>query len=1069
MKKLILSMVLLLGTYTHTKAQALNFDGQDDYVYLPNGLPSMSNVTIEAWVYPQTLQNDFDALLTYSGWSTGWMHFQFNPTGALEFSINGNNPTDQYCSAPFSTNQWYHIAVVYSSANNYAKFYVNGTLTDSLVYSTALSTAANVPFDIGAWTENSRFFNGTIDEFRVWDIARTQAQIQDNMNCSLTAQADLVANYTFNGGAAVPNQNNTGITLVMDNSFNTNTGTLTNFALNGTSSNWVNNVPKLNPVAYASVTSGTTTIGAGTTLTFTATPVNGGSAPAYQWMKNNVHVGSNSSVYSDNTLVNKDTVTCMITSSGNCIAKDSVSNKTGITVTQLAASLNFDGIDDYIDIGSLNLSSYTKEAWIYASASASCNIISSNGAPFWLSGGYLSATNGYGGGGTVISDPALFDLNVWTHVAVTYDNTTGILTLYKNGIPVTPNTPEPAYLKEDIHIGEYGGSNNFQGNMDEVHIWNVARTAAQIKKDMNCIVSATQLGLVASYNFNEGTPNNNNVGLITLTDNSGNGNNGTLYNFDLSGGSSSNWTNDADRVNPLPVISGISGVSMLCAGATTTLTVNGTAATYTWSANASSAVTTTVSVQPANTATFNVTGANGACLVIDSLVVTVNPLPSISVNNATICAGNSATLTVSGTVTSYNWSTGDNTISIAPTPTANTSYTVTGMDANCSNMTVATVTVNQLPAISVNNPVICTGNTATLTVSGTVTSYTWNNGENTLSITPTPTANTSYTVTGMDANCSNMTVATVTVNQLPAISVNSATICTGNSATLTVSGTVTSYTWNTGDNTISITPTPTANTSYTITGMDATCSNKAVATVKVNPLPTILVNNATICTGNSATLTVSGTATSYTWNTGDNTISIAPTPTANTSYTVTGMDAGCSNMMVATVTVNQLPLVSFSVSPNSYCSTAPSVTLAASPAGGAYSGSGVSTDQFNPGTAGAGTYTLTYMYTDANTCSNTAAAVVTVQVCTTGIDQLSNTSVSSYPNPTSGDLYIQTATALDNATVEVYDMIGQKVWTEKLHDTVTHLSLSNLNNAVYQVRVLNNNSLIYQTKVVKQQ
>ena len=103
-------------------------------------------------------------------------------------------------------------------------------------------------------------------------------------------------------------------------------------------------------------------------------------------------------------------------------------------------------------------------------------------------------------------------------------------------------------------------------------------------------------------------------------------------------------------------------------------------------------------------------------------------------------------------------------------------------------------------------------------------------------------------------------------------------------------------------------------------------------------------------------------------------------------------------------------------------------------------------------------YMETYVYTDGNTYSNTATGGVTVQVCSTGIDQLTNTSVSSYPNPTSSDLFIQTTTTLDNVTVDVYDMIGQKVLVENLHNSTTRLNLSTLNNAMYQIRVLNNNN-----------
>ena len=1023
MKKHLLSIItsaVLLGSFQQVKAQAnaaLNFNGSNTYVAVNeqgNILDNLGtgNFTTEAWI------NSSDNSSVSSIFRKSGDYNLYLNGGILNAEVWPNGMSDATWinvigSTVLPTNTWVHVAFTWNNTSNTGILYVNGVAENSSVNTNNVSSSESLW--IGMSATYAQGFTGNIDEVHIWNYDRTQAQIQNNMNCSLSgAQTGLLLSYTFNGGAAIPNSNNIGITLVMDKSGNSNTGTLTNFALTGTTSNWVNDVTTINPVSYATVVASTTTIGSGSTVSFTATPVNGGSAPAYQWIKNHMNVGTNSNVYTDNTLLNKDTVTCMITSSGNCIAKDSISNKTGITVTQLAASLNFDGTDDYVSVpnGLPAMSDVTIETWVYPKTlgndfDALLNFSGwSTGwmhFQFYPSGQLEFSINGNNPSNQITS--MTFSTNQWYHVAVVYSSANLYTKFYVNGLltdsfPYTTAIATAANMPFDI--GAWSDNQRFfNGTLDEFHVWNVARTAAQIQHDMNCTFVAAQTGLVASYNFNEGTPNDNNVGLTTLIDNSGNANNGTLTNFDLTGGSSSNWTNDANMTNPLPVISGISGVNILCAGSKTTLTVNGTAATYTWSTNASSAITTTVSVQPANTATFNVTGANGACLVTDSIVVTVNQLPTISVNSATICAGNTATLTASGTATSYTWNTGDNTVSIAPTPTTNTSYTVTGKDANCSNMAVATVTVDQLPSISVNNAIICTGNSAVLTVSGTVTSYSWNTGDNTVSIAPTPTTNTSYTVTGKNANCSNMAVATVTVNQLPTISVNNPAICIGNTATLTVSGTVTSYTWNTGSNAPSITPTPTA---------------------------------------------------------------------AATAYTVSGTDANnCINMAVATVTVNQLPTVTFTLNPNTYCSTDPSVTLSASPSGGAYTGTAVSGNQFNPGTAGAGTYTLTYVYTDGNTCSNTATAGVTVQVCSTGIDQLTNTSVNSYPNPTSSDLFIQTTTTLDNATVEVYDMIGQKVLVENLHNTTTRLNLSTLNNAMYQIRVLNNNTLIYQTKIIKQQ
>jgi hypothetical protein len=70
----------------------------------------------------------------------------------------------------------------------------------------------------------------------------------------------------------------------------------------------------------------------GTSVTFTATPTNGGTTPAYQWKKNGNNVGSNSSTYTDAALLNGDIITCVLTSNDPC-ASQATATSTGITMS----------------------------------------------------------------------------------------------------------------------------------------------------------------------------------------------------------------------------------------------------------------------------------------------------------------------------------------------------------------------------------------------------------------------------------------------------------------------------------------------------------------------------------------------------------------------------------------------------------------------------------------------------------------------------------------------------------------------------------------------------------------
>lgn len=143
----------------------------------------------------------------------------------------------------------------------------------------------------------------------------------------------------------------------------------------------------------------------------------------------------------------------------------------------------------------------------------------------------------------------------------------------------------------------------------------------------------------------------------------------------------------------------------------------------------------------------------------------------------------------------------------------------------------------------------------------------------------------------------------------PSISISgSSVICSGSNASLTATGSANTYSWNTGATSNSIAVSPTINTTYSVTGTNSItgCSNTLATTVTVNAAPSIsVVGSGTICNGNSATLTASGSANTYSWNTGATSNSIAVSPTINTTYTATGTNSttGCFNTAISTVSV----------------------------------------------------------------------------------------------------------------------------------------------------------------------
>ncbi|WP_395044219.1 LamG-like jellyroll fold domain-containing protein [Flavobacterium sp.] len=224
-----------------------------------------------------------------------------------------------------------------------------------------------------------------------------------------------------------------------------------------------------------------------------------------------------------------------------------------IVSAQSGSHLNFDGSNDLVLISGTSspiTTSYSKEAWISCSSfGVARDFISGNATgqnAFWVANGFLTAGhNGASGGNwSYVIDSVPLLLNVWYHVAVTYDATTTTMKLYKNGILIATNTNVPVASNtatSKLYIGCYSGNNSFfMGNIDEVRIWNRILTPTEIFDNKNCEFTTPQTGMIAYYKFNQGINNANNAGVTTLLDSSTNVINATLTNFALVG-LTSNW------------------------------------------------------------------------------------------------------------------------------------------------------------------------------------------------------------------------------------------------------------------------------------------------------------------------------------------------------------------------------------------------------------------------------------------------------------------------------------------------------------------------------------------------
>lgn len=405
----------------------------------------------------------------------------------------------------------------------------------------------------------------------------------------------------------------------------------------------------------------------------------------------------------------------------------------------------------------------------------------------------------------------------------------------------------------------------------------------------------------------------------------------TVYSVEVSTNGCSSTDDVSVFVKDAPVLS-ITGNLTIVEGKTTTLTVSGSD-NYLWNTGGSSE---SITVSPEVTTTYSVS-SNGPHGCSSNASVTVTVVKQVIANagqDVDICAGSSTTLTATGGDT-YLWSTGATSESIEVNPNATTTYSVTVYDSTktSSDTDEVVVTVNPLPIVDAGSgSTIDSGESVTLTATG-ATSYIWSTGASTASITVSPNATRTYTVTGTSNGCEATDTVKVTVRNTVEVIADAGadqSICAGSSATLTATGGST-YLWNTGATTASITISPSSTTTYSVTAFDSSgkFSDTDEVKVTVNALPAVDAgSNITINSGESATLTATG-ATSYKWSTGATSASITVSPTTTRTYTVTGTRNGCEVTDTVRVTVlNPVQVIANAGADQSICAGS-SVTLTA--------------------------------------------------------------------------------------------------------------------------------------------
>jgi len=388
----------------------VSFDGSNDIITTGLDIITTSAYTVSFWVYPRAL-NQFDSFFTAEYQDSDFGFYYDGPElifcnvgdfncGVSGFATSNNNV--------LTLNAWNHVAVVYNDGGT-ATIYVNGV--NQTADSTLAEGTSGGDFAFGHWYDGQagEGLNGIMDEVRVYNYARTQAQIAYDFN-----RGGPIGHWQFDecsGGTA----NNNGSATSIDGTWSGSGGT--------------------------------------------------------------------------NTAI------------GTCTSGNSAHARYNGATGKFNASLDFDDGDDIVtvtDNASLDLTSgLSISAWVNTSANEADNVIVSKGTSYEL--GVDGSGNVYWDGvGAQVDDGAgRVATGSWQHIVITNDDTT--VTYYVNGVSTgTDSAGVDVNNATNLIIG--GDSTNFfDGQIDDVRIFNYTLSAAQIRKLYNENSNAR-------FGPNQGTP-----------------------------------------------------------------------------------------------------------------------------------------------------------------------------------------------------------------------------------------------------------------------------------------------------------------------------------------------------------------------------------------------------------------------------------------------------------------------------------------------------------------------------------------------------------------------------------
>ncbi len=550
------SDAVFAGNYSNA-SRAISLDGTDDAVVLKDSTAfdfETGDFTIEAWINPNDLSSDHAIVSDYNNTPSNSMTFFTNANGGLSAYIGANATDLSSEDSILSTNKWDHVAL--TRAADSAFLYLNGNRVAHIAGLSARSLSSSFNMTIGKQPSGAAYsFNGQIDEVRIWNTAVSDADLLTNYFTQLNGdETGLLAYYQMNHTAG---------SAIADKTSNKHSADWVGSSSGVTTPSWVSsqalvdNLPPAVPTDLVILPNQT----GGIDFTWTDNAINETqysiqySTDKNSWFAWTNNLGVNINSFSIASLNNIGYWWRVVVTNGVFTNYSEELFKGNFTNAGRAISL--DGADAItirdstaFDFGT---GDFTIEAWINTNdLSAIHTIISDFNNTSAGSMRLLTTANGELAASVgsetfdVISPEGVLEINKWDHVALTRAADSAFLHLNGKRVAATGGMAARALTSEaNMTIGKQASGTEFyfNGQIDDVRIWNVARSSEEISTNYFTPLNGDETGLVAYY------PLNHQAGTI-VDDQSTND-----YKADWAGSGAPSWVNSQALVNnepPLP-------------------------------------------------------------------------------------------------------------------------------------------------------------------------------------------------------------------------------------------------------------------------------------------------------------------------------------------------------------------------------------------------------------------------------------------------------------------------------------------------------------------------------------